>query len=430
MKQFFVWHCIPLAIVAMSFGALLAQDSKAKDPSKDKKIKIELSIDLTGGAVEKEPIPVDVAILLDTSNSMDGLINQARQQLWQIVLRLAEAEKKGRKPQIRVSIFEYGNTNLPATENFIRQVVPLTDDLDKVSEALFALKTRGGDEYCGAIIKEAITRLDWSSDADAYRVVFIAGNEPFTQGPVNYVNSCTLAVDKGIIVNTIHCGEESVGKNTGWSDGAERGGGKSFNINQDRQVHRIKSPQDQILIKLNAELNDTYLWYGNKQSRQSFRSNQLAQDSNSFSGKLVPGGSGIGMGGGMGMGGIGAGGTGMGPSAGFGARAKSKAMGVYNNQKRDLVDAAKSNPGVLKSVKKEHLPDEMQKMTDEQRKSHLQQVAAKRAELQKKILEVSAKRDAYIAEAKKKKAIESGVPAEVTLGDAVEEAIDMQINGK
>jgi hypothetical protein len=112
---------------------------------------------------------VDVAILLDTSNSMDGLINQAKSQLWTIVQQFAKAKKDGQTPVLRVALFEYGNTNLPAAEGYIRQVVPLSDDLDKLSEALFSLTTSGGDEYCGQVIDEAITRLDWSKEPNGYK---------------------------------------------------------------------------------------------------------------------------------------------------------------------------------------------------------------------------------------------------------------------
>ncbi|HEX4415106.1 MAG TPA: VWA domain-containing protein, partial [Lacipirellulaceae bacterium] len=94
---------------------------------------------------------VDIAILLDTSNSMDGLIGQARKQLWTIVQQFAKAKKQGQTPELRVALFEYGNSNLPASEGYIRQVVPLTDNLDKLSESLFSLKTCGGDEYCGQV---------------------------------------------------------------------------------------------------------------------------------------------------------------------------------------------------------------------------------------------------------------------------------------
>jgi hypothetical protein len=71
---------------------------------------------------------------------MDGLIGQAKSQLWNIVQQFADAKKNGMTPALRVSVFEYGNTNLPATEGYIRQVV-LTDDLDSVSQALFQLTT-------------------------------------------------------------------------------------------------------------------------------------------------------------------------------------------------------------------------------------------------------------------------------------------------
>ena len=95
---------------------------------------------------------VDIAILLDTSNSMDGLIDQAKSQLWTIINEFAAAKRHGLTPTLRVALFEYGNTNLPASEGYIRQVIPLTDDLDALSEALFALTTNGGDEYCGQVI--------------------------------------------------------------------------------------------------------------------------------------------------------------------------------------------------------------------------------------------------------------------------------------
>jgi hypothetical protein len=82
---------------------------------------------------------VDVALLLDTSNSMDGLINQAKSQLWTIVQQFAKAKRDGQTPVLRVALFEYGNLGLPAAEGYIRQVVPLTDDLDMLSECLFGL---------------------------------------------------------------------------------------------------------------------------------------------------------------------------------------------------------------------------------------------------------------------------------------------------
>src|SRR5262245_9072065 len=99
---------------------------------------------------------IQIALLLDTSNSMDGLIDQAKNQLWSVVNEFIRAKHDGRTPVLEVALYEYGNNGLPAQEGFVRQVLPMTDDLDAVSERLFALKTNGGNEYCGQVIRDAV----------------------------------------------------------------------------------------------------------------------------------------------------------------------------------------------------------------------------------------------------------------------------------
>src|SRR5438128_1734728 len=98
-----------------------------------------------------EPL-VQLALLLDTSNSMDGLIEQTKGQLWKIVNQFINARQGGKRPQVQVALYEYGKSTLSAGVGFIRQIQPLTTDLDKISEELFALKTNGGEEYCGWVI--------------------------------------------------------------------------------------------------------------------------------------------------------------------------------------------------------------------------------------------------------------------------------------
>ena len=142
-------------------------------------------------AGKPEPMPderplVQLAILLDTSNSMDGLIAQAKSQLWQIVNEFIAAKQDGKVPRVQVALYEYGNDGLAADKGHVRQVAPLTDDLDKISESLFALKTNGGSEFCGWVIRDAVRDLAWDQSAKTYKAVFIAGNEEFTQGPVKY----------------------------------------------------------------------------------------------------------------------------------------------------------------------------------------------------------------------------------------------------
>ena len=339
---------------------------------------------------------VDVAILLDTSNSMDGLINQARSQLWTIVQQFARAEKHGNAPVLRVALFEYGNTSLPVTEGYLRQVVPLTDDLDVLSEALFSLTTDGGDEYCGQVIDEAITRLGWSSAPGSYQAVFIAGNEPFTQGPVDYHFAVGRAAERGIIINTIHCGDERTGVEGKWKDGADLAHGEFFNIDQDRVLVHIPCPQDNEIIRLNKLMNDTYLWFGSEDKRESCMENQIAQDSNAEA---------------------------LSPSVAVG-RSLTKSSKAYSNQSRDLVDGLENDSEMLKNVPEEELPDVMQEMTPEERVTYIDEMGIERTKLKNLITKESVEREAFLQEERIRRA---DVGGETTLGDAVVGAIQKQL---
>ena len=97
----------------------------------------------------KEKHTIKVALLLDTSNSMDGLIHQAKAQLWEIINELSYAKCGGEKPTLEIALYEYGNDNLSSEEGYIRQVLGFSNDLDEISEKLFSLTTRGGSEFCG-----------------------------------------------------------------------------------------------------------------------------------------------------------------------------------------------------------------------------------------------------------------------------------------
>ncbi len=221
---------------------------------------------------------IQLAILLDTSNSMDGLINQARTQLWKIVNELATAKRNGQPPQLQVALYEYGKTSLSKNSGFVKQLVPLTDDLDKISEELFALKTNGGQEYCGQVIQAATKELQWSESNEDLKLIFIAGNEPFTQGTVDFKKACSDAIAKGIAVNTIFCGPRNQGVETGWEQGALLADGSFLNIDQNQEVAEIATPFDEKLTKLSADVNKTYIAVGDPEARKKLTERQVAQD--------------------------------------------------------------------------------------------------------------------------------------------------------
>lgn len=372
------------------------------------KTKVVITVEKPEPPVEKVPedttkppfagkrAAVDVAILLDTSNSMDGLISQAKSQLWTIVQQFAKAQKDGQTPVLRVALFEYGNTGLPASEGYLRQVVPLIDDLDKLSESLFALTTSGGDEYCGQVIDQAITRLDWSKEPNGYKAIFIAGNEPFTQGEVDYQKSCKRAIENGVIVNTIHCGDHATGVSGKWRHGAQLAEGEFFNIDQDKAVVHIDCPQDKIIIELNAQLNKTYLWYGKSSLRQQYAENQVAQDSNAESlsrGVAVQ-------------------------------RAATKASKAYDNRMRCVVDRMMIDGDALEKIKEEELPVVLKKLKPEARKAYVEDLVGKRKDIQEKIGKLNKEREAHVAKERKRLAEATG---EATLGDAVVSTIKKQL---
>ena len=122
---------------------------------------------------------VQVAILFDTSNSMDGLIDQAKSRIWNIVNEVSTLRYEGEVPTFEIALYEYGNDGLEEKDNYIRQVLEFTSDLDDVSQKLFGLTTNGGSEYCGAVIHESVVDLAWSKDATDLKMIYIAGNEAY-----------------------------------------------------------------------------------------------------------------------------------------------------------------------------------------------------------------------------------------------------------
>src|SRR5205823_11279702 len=138
------------------------------------------------------------------------------------------------------------------------------------------LTTCGGSEFCGQVIQSATRELQWSDEPNTFKAIFIAGNEPFTQGSVDYRVSCKRAIGRGIVVNTIHCGNPSDGIAGGWKDGAMLAEGRWMNINQDHCVTAIIAPQDKEIAKLSVELNVTYIPYGKEGAASCAR--QSAQD--------------------------------------------------------------------------------------------------------------------------------------------------------
>lgn len=333
-----------------------------------------ISITSYGNDIKKKPKKqtTKVALLLDTSNSMDGLINQAKAQLWEIVNELSHAKCKGSTPKLEIALYEYGNDKLSSREGYIRQILQFTSDLDEISEHLFSLTTNGGSEFCGQVIQTSLNELDWGKNKRDLKMIFIAGNEPFTQGKINYRDAITNAKENDITINTIFCGDYNNGISGMWQDGAVYGGGDYMTINHNKNIVHIVTPYDNDIIILNKRLNKTYIHYGN--SGYSKFANQSKQDANAetLDEAIVV------------------------------KRAVTKSSKLYKNAEWDLVDASEEKEVDYNTIKKKQLPKYLQNKSSKEIKSYVNAKRKERAEIQQKIQELDKKRKQYVAKKQRK----------------------------
>lgn len=341
-----------------------------------------LSLTAFAGAPLPETKPVDfkpseripkiqIALLLDNSGSMQGLIDQARAQMWRVVNEFANAKQKGHKARVELALYEYGERP-SRLSNF-------TTNLDAVSEQLFGMSIRGGDEYCGQVIKNATQELEWSGNPDDLKLIYIAGNEAFTQGPVDPHSAIRDAKRRGITVNVIHAG----GMEGSWAAGALAAGTSFMMINHNTKVATVVAPQDAELGALNAKLNSTYIAYGARGRESSAR--QAAMD---VATKAAA------------------------PAA-LAERVVGKGSANYVNSEWDLVDAKKEKKAILGGLKKQDLPSEMQEMNEKEREAYVETKSKERAEIQAQITKLAAERREWL-----NKEAKSG-PKDSTLDEAM-----------
>ena len=338
-------------------------NSSNANPKKDTRIKKPVTAETT---------KIQVALLLDTSSSMDGLIDQAKSRLWNIVNTLTTLKYEGITPDIEIALYEYGNDGLSEKSNYIRQITPLSTDLDLISEQLFALRTNGGNEYCGAVIQDAAKELKWASENNSMKLIYIAGNEGFNQGTINYKEAISNALKNDIYVNTIFCGNKTEGINIHWKDGADYGKGKYFNIDSNQAVQYIATPYDDEISKCDEKINKTYINYGSKGHEK--KRNQVMQDQNA---KKVS-------------------------NANYTDRAVSKSKAVYKNESWDLVDKVKDDKSAISKIKKEELPTELQNKSTAELQKIVEEKTKQRETIQKEISVLAKKRQEYIETESKK----------------------------
>lgn len=307
---------------------------------------------------------VDLVIALDVSGSMEGLIDSAKQRLWDITNELAQARPT---PALRVAVLSFGRPSYGEASGYVRVDLPFTADLDAVNATLFAFQTDGGEEYVARALQTSLDTLQWSQAKDALQIVFVAGNESAEQDPrFTLAQAAGAAARRGIAVNALYCGADGDADAAGWRRLAAGTNGLYASIDQHATaVANVATPFDDRLGALNVELNATYVAFGRGGERG--RSNQLEQDRNAAA---------------------------MSPAAAA-SRAVAKGGSLYKAE-WDLVDAVQAGKQVA-DVPAAELPAEMQGLDGEEREAYVREKAERRSALQREIANVAAERSRFIA---------------------------------
>jgi hypothetical protein len=338
---------------------------------------------------------IQVAILLDVSGSMDGLIDQAKTQLWNMVSTMGKAKcGNAITPKLEIALYEYGRTTNDAKQGYVKKINDFMSDLDSLSQNLFSLKTNGGDEYCGHVIYSSLNELQWDASVESYKVIFIAGNEDFLQGDIQYTKACASAKQKGVIVNTIYCGDKMQGVREHWNLAGECGNGSYTNINQNAREQEIPTPYDSVLYVLNDKLNNTYISYGATGSSKKAKQVQMDYANTTVS-----------------------------KSAGLKRMSVKGKKDLYKNTEWDLVDAQAENAKIIDELDVKTLPDSLKNKTRVEIKAIVTQKTKERNQIQSAIANASIDREKFITAEKLKL---TGSNKEATLETEVEKIIKEQ----
>ena len=337
---------------------------------------------------------IQIAILLDTSGSMKGLVDQARIQIWNVIDELAASSRKGQNSDLEIAVFQYGTESVSKSSGYIRRVLDFSGDLDEVSRALFALEVKGGVELCGETIRQACDDLNWNADA-GYRAIFIAGNEAFDQGQTSFASVLPRLKEKSITVNTVYCrwNKAKPEEDALWKYSAELASGNYSMIDHNRKMTDLKTPYDAKFRELNRRMNESFVWYGKNASKHM--KNQIEQDKNASK---------------------------MSNSA-FASRMSSKIGHLYKHVHSDLVDAVQHGHLNMETMPEKLMPENIRAMSANERMKYLNSKIADREKVRRDMATLISKRQSWIHANTRGSSTTKGE----TWGEALQSAVRFQL---
>ena len=314
---------------------------------------------------------IEVVFVLDTTSSMSGLIQAAKEKIWSIATTMASAQEN---PDIKMGLVAFRDRG----DAYITRIFDLSNDLDSMYASLMDFRAQGGGdgpESVNQALYDAVHNVSWNHDSNVYKVVFLVGDAPphmDYRNDVKYPVTLTAAARKGIVVNAIQSGQHQFTR-PAWQEIAALGHGEYFQVENSGNAVAISTPFDEKLSRLAAELEDTRLYYGDEETKKAQKSKL---DANARLRKELSA-------------------EALARRDTFNATASGKANLLGESE---LVDAISSGRIELDTIEEENLPASLQAMAPEEQMEVITEQAKRRVQLQQGIRELSTSRSNFIKE--------------------------------
>ncbi len=345
---------------------------------------------------------VEVVFCVDTTGSMGGLIDSAKQKIWSICNKIAGGQPT---PDLKVGLVAFRDRG----DDYITKTFDLSRDLDEIHDHLMSFQAAGGGdepESVNEALHVALHNVHWNTDPNVLRIIYLVGDAPPHMdypNDITYEVTCKKAAQRGIIINTIQCGT-SQSTTTFWKDIARLALGKFVQIAQDGGVVTVSTPYDKRLVELDAQLAQTSVVYGDARTQAAAQSQIVSQVM--VSATPPPAAPGYTFGSSASVAPTASVVTSAADRAGY--NAKNSQVGAW-----DLVDNIKTGKVRLEDVKTEQLPEPMKDLTLAQRRNYLAKVESERSKLQAEVLQLDRQRSDYINQELSRRSVQSGFDTQV-----------------
>jgi len=327
----------------------------------------------TNAPTLKSKSRIEVCFVLDTTGSMGGLLEGAKQKIWSIANEMISAQPT---PELKVGLIGYRDRG----DDYVVKSFILTDDIDAIYGHLREFQAGGGGdtpESVNEALAEAIHKMPWSSDNKVLKIIFLVGDAPphmdYPNSP-KYPDLCREAAKKDLIINTIQCGEMAETKPI-WQEIAKMSEGSYVGISQSGSVALISTPMDKELSRLNERIGATLIPYGDSTLQAEIYAKFAAA-------KSAP------------------------VSAMADRLTYNSKTGRAIQGRGELVDALNDKTLKLVDIDQKQLPADLQKLDRDELQKRIAKARDERADLQKQIVDLSKKREAYIQSENKRLAAE------------------------